>query len=99
MPLSRSKKNIARDFSDGVLMAEVVAAYFPRYVDVHNYVSANGLAQKLCNWNTLNCKVLRKLGFMLHPQDIDECTRVRIGECGRGTLCTFRRCPGRLSEC
>lgn len=25
MPLSRPKKNIARDFSDGVLMAEIVA--------------------------------------------------------------------------
>ncbi|PAA94639.1 hypothetical protein BOX15_Mlig017903g1 [Macrostomum lignano] len=29
IPLSRPKKNIARDFSDGVLMAEVVKHYFP----------------------------------------------------------------------
>ncbi len=60
-----------------MLLAEVVSAYFPRYVDVHNYTSTSGLAQKLCNWNTLNSKSLRKLGFMLHPQDIDDCVKVR----------------------
>ena len=30
--LSKPKKNMARDFSDGVLMAEVVASFFPRLV-------------------------------------------------------------------
>ncbi len=37
IPLSRAKKNIARDFSDGVLAAECVAYYFPKLVDLHNY--------------------------------------------------------------
>jgi hypothetical protein len=38
IPLTRAKKNISRDFSDGVLAAEVVAYYFPKLVDLHNYV-------------------------------------------------------------
>eukprot|EP00898_Chlorokybus_atmophyticus_P007847 jgi/Chlat1/8063/Chrsp73S07537 len=54
IPLSRPKRNIARDFSDGVLMAEVIAHYYPRYVELHNYSPANALSQKLYNWNTLN---------------------------------------------
>ena len=37
IPLSKPKKNLARDFADGVLVAEVVAHYFPRLVELHNY--------------------------------------------------------------
>lgn len=62
IPLSRPKKSISRDFSDGVLLAEVVHHFFPRLVELHNYSSANALAHKMYNWNTLNTRVLRKLG-------------------------------------
>jgi hypothetical protein len=50
IPLSRSKKNIARDFSDGgklivinvtVLMAEIVKHFFPKMIELHNYPNAN----------------------------------------------------------
>ena len=34
IPLSRPKRNIARDFSDGVLTAEIVAHYFPKGANV-----------------------------------------------------------------
>jgi hypothetical protein len=37
-----------------VLFAEVVANYFPRHVELHNYSPANGTDKKLYNWNTLN---------------------------------------------
>ena len=46
VPLSRPKRNIARDFSDGVLVAELVAHYFPSMVELHNYSSANSAQQK-----------------------------------------------------
>ena len=36
VPLSRPKRNIARDFADGVLVAEIVSHYFPRLVELHN---------------------------------------------------------------
>ena len=41
--LSRPKKNIARDFSDGVLAAEVIHQFFPEMVEVHNYCAANSV--------------------------------------------------------
>ena len=50
VPLSRPKRNIARDFADGVLSAEIVSHYFPRMVEVHNYPAANSYAQKVYNW-------------------------------------------------
>ncbi|WIA15113.1 hypothetical protein OEZ86_003751 [Tetradesmus obliquus] len=72
IPLSRPKRNISRDFADGVLLAEVVANYFPKLVELHNYSSANGMQQKLYNWNTLNSKVLKRLGLQLSKQHMTE---------------------------
>mmetsp|Transcript_43110 Transcript_43110/g.71665 ORF Transcript_43110/g.71665 Transcript_43110/m.71665 type:complete len:228 (+) Transcript_43110:104-787(+) len=71
IPLSRPKRNIARDFADGVLMAEIVAHYFPRLVEMHNYPSANSYAQKMYNWNTFNAKVCKKMGFQLSKEELD----------------------------
>jgi len=77
--LSRPKKNISRDFSDGVLFAEVVNGFFPRLVEMHNFSAANSATTKMYNWNTLNQKVLRKLGYQIHPQDIDDVVRATPG--------------------
>ncbi|KAG2497415.1 hypothetical protein HYH03_004570 [Edaphochlamys debaryana] len=79
IPLSRPKRNIARDFSDGVLMAEVVHHFFPKLVELHNYSSANGLQQKMYNWNTLNAKVFKRLGFMVTKQDSEACCNCKPG--------------------
>ncbi|KAF7252329.1 Sperm flagellar protein 1 [Varanus komodoensis] len=69
IPLSRPKRNIARDFSDGVLVAEVVKFYFPKMVEMHNYAPASSTQQKLSNWGHLNRKVLSKLNFSV-PEDV-----------------------------
>jgi len=61
VPLSRPKKNIGKDFSDGVLVAEIVKHYFPRLVDIHNYSPAAAFKQKMENWYLLNRRVLRRL--------------------------------------
>mmetsp|Transcript_5530 Transcript_5530/g.8248 ORF Transcript_5530/g.8248 Transcript_5530/m.8248 type:complete len:205 (+) Transcript_5530:568-1182(+) len=71
IPLSRPKRNITRDFADGCMMAEIVKTYFPRLVELHNYPKAHSYSQKLSNWNTLNTKVFKKLGFLLSKQDIE----------------------------
>lgn len=63
VPLSRAKRNITRDFSDGVLMAEVLCHYFPKVVDIKNYSAANSVRQKLYNWQTLNNKVRAEAGM------------------------------------
>ena len=56
IPLSRPKKNIARDFSDGLMVAEVVKFFIPKIVSVHNYPASSNVKQKTTNWNTLNSK-------------------------------------------
>ena len=56
-------KHRARDFADGVLVAEVIAHFYPRLIELHNYSSANAMTQKMYNWQTLNQRALRKLGF------------------------------------
>ncbi|XP_066428968.1 sperm flagellar protein 1 isoform X2 [Eleutherodactylus coqui] len=90
IPLSRPKKNICRDFSDGVLTAEVVKYYFPKLVEMHNYVPANSTQQKLSNWTILNRKVLSKMSFSV-PDDVIR----RIAQCSPGVvelvLCTLRQ--------
>ena len=70
IPLSRPKRNISRDFADGVLMAEIVHHYFPKFVELHNYSQANSVSKKTYNWNTLNQKVFKKLGFQVSKKDI-----------------------------
>ena len=70
--LSRPKKNIARDFCDCVLVAEIIKHYLPRLVDLHNYPSASSTMQKTTNWNTLNTKVLKKIGVKMSKQEIND---------------------------
>ncbi|KAM5194113.1 sperm flagellar protein 1 [Mantella aurantiaca] len=81
IPLSRPKRNIARDFSDGVLTAELVKFYFPKLVEMHNYVPANSTQQKLSNWTILNRKVLNKLNFSV-PDDVIR----KIAQCSPGVV-------------
>ncbi|KAL3050258.1 sperm flagellar protein 1 isoform X1 [Trematomus bernacchii] len=68
--LSRPKRHITRDFSDGVMAAEVVKYFFPKLIDPHNYISANSTQQKLGNWNLLNRKVFSKLNFHVPEETV-----------------------------
>lgn len=81
VPLSRTKKNISRDFADGYLFAEIVKHFFPNIVELHNYSPANNNEQKQYNWRTLNQKVLRKFpgGYTIHQTDIDEVVKASPG--------------------
>lgn len=79
IPLSRPKRNMARDFSDGVLLAEVVSAYFPQLVELHNYTSANSLKHKIYNLETLNVRVLKKLGFTIPRSSIEDIANCKPG--------------------
>ncbi|XP_044132907.1 sperm flagellar protein 1 [Bufo gargarizans] len=81
IPLSRPKRNVCRDFSDGVLTAEVVKNYFPKLVEMHNYVPANSAQQKVSNWTILNRKVFSKLNFSV-PDDLIR----RIVQCSPGVV-------------
>ncbi|CAG9794698.1 unnamed protein product [Diatraea saccharalis] len=63
--LSRPTKKINRDFSDAVLLAEMLSFHYPKLVEMHNYPPRNSHALKLNNWMTLNRKVLKKLRLNL----------------------------------
>jgi hypothetical protein len=79
IPLSRPKRNISRDFSDGVLLAEVIHHVHPTFVELHNYSGAHSLSQKLYNWNTMNAKVLKRLGIQLSHRDVEDCANAVPG--------------------
>ncbi|XP_074445056.1 sperm flagellar protein 1 isoform X1 [Larus michahellis] len=81
VPLSRPRRNVARDFSDGVLAAEVVKFFFPAMVQLHSYVPASSTPQKLANWGHLNRKVLSKLNFSV-PDDVIQ----QVVQCRPGTV-------------
>ncbi|GAB5578905.1 sperm flagellar protein 1-like [Prionailurus iriomotensis] len=73
LPLSRPKRHLARDFSDGVMLAEIVKHFRPQLVDLHNYVPTCNTDQKLSNWSILNrnCgKVFHKLRLWVSETDI-----------------------------
>jgi hypothetical protein len=72
IPLSRAKRNINRDFADGVMMAELIHHYSPKLISLHNYPAANSTAKKLQNWNTLAQKVFKRIAINLHKQQIED---------------------------
>ena len=66
--LSKKCRNLARDFSDAVMMTELIHKFYPKLVDLHNYESALKVETKIYNWSTLNTKTLKKLGMPLDSQ-------------------------------
>ncbi|KAK2585915.1 hypothetical protein KPH14_010499 [Odynerus spinipes] len=76
---SRPKKNISRDFSDGVFMAELLKRYYPKHIDVHNYIPGNSIAKKRDNWNMLNRKVLSKIDMKLGKDVINQLANSQPG--------------------
>jgi hypothetical protein len=100
IPLSRPKRSIARDFADGLLAAEVCHYFFPARVDLHNYSSANSVDQKRYNWNTINVKVLKKLGYLIHPSDIERVIKAEPGAVERvlAQMLTFLQEKARSSR-
>lgn len=72
IPISRPKKNIARDFSDGCSVAEILHYFFPKMVEMHNYAPSMARARKMANWETLNARVLGKLFFTVPRDEMED---------------------------
>lgn len=53
--------------------------YYPRYVDLHNYVPANSLTTKTENWKVLNRKVLNKIDMKLTKNVINQLVNCHPG--------------------
>lgn len=60
-------------------MAELLKRYYPRYVDIHNYIPGNSIAKKIDNWSTLNRKVLSKLDVKLGKDVINQLANSQPG--------------------
>jgi len=89
LPLSRKRKNLARDFSDGVFMAEVLHVFYPKLVDLHNYDQGLRVDTKIYNWNTLNQKVFKKIGATIDAATITAIANAQPGAVDR-FLCQIR---------
>ena len=50
----------------------MIKYHYPRLVDLHNYPSASSTKAKLVNWETLNKKVLKKLGVKISKNEIND---------------------------
>ena len=70
--LSKAKKNISRDFSDGLLLAEMLKKYVPQLVDLNNYPECHSKKLKQINWETLNNKVLKRIGCKISQNEIND---------------------------
>ncbi|XP_026728881.1 sperm flagellar protein 1-like [Trichoplusia ni] len=79
--LSRPTKKINRDFSDAVLLAEILNVHYPKLVEMHNYPPRNSHSLKLNNWMTLNRKVLKKLRLNLCCNTMEQ-----LANCAPGVI-------------
>lgn len=98
IPLSRPKKNINRDFSDGVLFAEVLASFFPKLVEMHNYPATCSATQKKNNWEVLNKKVLTKIGLKIPADQIADLVQAKVGAIEMALKSVYEKVRGYEAE-
>ena len=63
IPLPRPVTTLEMDFTDGLVIAEIIAYFFPEYVDFNKFHTARNMTQRIKNWRVLNSDVLPKLGL------------------------------------
>jgi len=81
-------KNIVLGFVDGLVVAEVIAARFPRLVQLHNYSDTSSASGRMANWEILNRKVLSSINCELGDEDIE---RISNRQIQRAAIITFLR--------
>jgi len=60
-------------------LAEIIAHFFPRLIELHSYVPANSVKLKRENWELLNRKALPKLGMKLKDSVIENICQAKVG--------------------
>ncbi|CAD5125584.1 unnamed protein product [Dimorphilus gyrociliatus] len=98
IPISKPKRNFARDFSDGVMAAEIIKHFFPLLVELHNYTPANGTRTKESNWTVLNRKVLSRLKIQVDPDLIRQIAQCKARAAESFLLCLKRRVEATMAE-
>ena len=57
----------------------MIKYHYPKLVDLHNYPSSSSTEMKISNWNTLNHKVLKKLGLKITKEEINNVVNSKAG--------------------
>ena len=68
-PITKVKRNFARDFSDAIPLAEIMKSYHPSLVQLHSYSQVNSTQAKLNNWDFMNKKIFKKIGFEMYKEE------------------------------
>jgi hypothetical protein len=79
LPLSRKRKNLSRNFSDRVMMAEVLHTCYATLFDRHSYAQGFRIDTKIYNWNALNQKVFKKIGVVIDATKPRRLQKLRFG--------------------
>lgn len=66
-------------FPISVPLVEIMKHHFPKKVEMHNYSPQNAFNRKLDNWQTLNRKVLTKLGMGLSNELMTDLANAKPG--------------------
>lgn len=61
------------------MMAELLKRYYPKLVDINNYIPGCSLSNKIENWCTLNRKVLSKIDIKLNKDTINSIAQSQPG--------------------
>jgi len=77
--ISKPVKCMPRDFSDAVLLAEIIAHFLPRYLSLSSFAHVNSVALKRYNWETLQKVVLRHLDIQLDALQIQRLANAEPG--------------------
>jgi len=64
--------NINHKFADATKMAQLLKQMYPKKVELHNYSICSATSTRRYNWNTLNDRVLRKIGLRQNKNQIDD---------------------------
>lgn len=64
-------RNIPAAIADGVLVAEIIYATYPKLIQIHNYSETNSIQGRKMNWTLLNKKVLKLIRCEVTDDDIE----------------------------
>lgn len=63
VPLSKPRSNVEKDFSDGILAAEIVRFYYPDIVDFRMLRPALSIADRTEQWKLINSEIFNAIGL------------------------------------
>jgi len=84
VPFSKENclRNITREFSDGYCIAEIMAHFIPKLVDMNMYHPISATPQKIVQWKTLNKKTLSKIDVNVPEMLVRQVVNYKEGAAG-----------------